>query len=340
MYEEKQQVNRHNDSERIIHARKEESKQNSKKLGELPMQSALTNNSGLTGNLKKDKKQFTQGSPTVTIPSDINSTTTPVEMNEKRIPPTITYNTEVSVSGLDKDQLPVVFKIEGFGHGHGKALLNNKKSFETTESGSYKLSIWPESQTRHGKSDGLKLVAYQGDVKLAASNPFSIASIPQNWSDKHFCDGNPDDPLFIGFSVIDSVESDSGYLFDLNKVDVSEKVETTYHDLYFKKIKNKNSDYYPATLKTKDSHGFSAQTADLFTGTLKQEQLHVFKDARTGVKDIPVPNSGFKIEMTITPDITPKSNWRIDIKKYGADAKAKGFESKAGNGIISSTFKR
>jgi len=81
-------------------------------------------------------------------------------------------------------------------------------------------------QTEPGKASKLKLTAKQGGVTLATGAPFTVSSIPQNYSD-----------TFVslvtvykgkaarGIKVQDGWESDSGTFADLDKTEIREQVE-------------------------------------------------------------------------------------------------------------------
>jgi hypothetical protein len=189
-------------------------------------------------------------------------------------------------------------------------------------------------QTDAGNGGGLSLVATQGQMPLAASNGFSVSSIPQNYTDTFVKELDDDER---GFVVQDDWDSDSGVFGDLDETEISEQVEVTKATGCFKGTGKKNSGYLAGNVRTQDTH--SSPTLNLTKpGYRVATQTCMFKDKRSGATDIPMTRSGYKL----VRDVTKKSKsagggLQYHVTKNGASVTANGIKSKAGSGSIDIT---
>jgi peptidoglycan hydrolase-like protein with peptidoglycan-binding domain len=266
----------------------------------------------------------------VTVPDHIRGSASPASMKD-RIPPRKDTTVQVDITGLKAGDPPVTLKVEGTGGGHGTVTIDGANTKSMKASGTVKLR--GATQTDVGKGGALKLVARQGATQVATSSGFSVSSIPENYSDTfvRLLTGNR-----RGFVVQDGWKSDSGTFADLNKTEISERVEETKATGCFVGLGSQNSDYLPGNALTKDTHS-SATSTLTSTGERIAQQTCMFKDNRSGSVDIPMTNSGYELIREVTA--RPKGGFDFHITKKGKQTTAKGISANAGTGSIDKTQK-
>ena len=97
-------------------------------------------------------------------------------------------------------------------------------------------------QTVPGNAGNLRLAAHQGTTLMARSDPFSVSSIPQNWSVSFNRLRTGADR---GIVVNDSWESDSGVVADLDETEISEEVQNDPGTGIFASITLSTSGFLP-----------------------------------------------------------------------------------------------
>ena len=161
------------------------------------------------------------------------------------------------------------------------------------------------TQTSPGNAGKLKLRAKLGAAVVGRSAGFSVAAYPINYTDTYLSDIN--DGIHLGMMVQDGWSSDgSGPISELDQVEISERVDMQSRD-------NPPFTVPGATSATSGTSGYNAAdslTQDTFrmakasidtTGlglgmwTRVQGQLCLFKCKRTGITDVVMPASGYKI---------------------------------------------
>jgi hypothetical protein len=264
----------------------------------------------------------------VTVPDHIRGSASPASMKD-RIPPRKDTTVQVDITGLKAGDPPVTLKVEGTGGGNGTVTIDGVNTKSMKASGTVKLR--GVTQTDVGKGGALKLVARRGATQVATSSGFTVSSIPENYSD-----------TFVrlltgtrrGFVVQDGWKSDSGTFADLNKTEISERVEETKATGCFVGLGSQNSDYLPGNVLTQDTH--SSGTASLTSiGERIAQQTCMFKDNRSGSVDIPMTNSGYELIREVT--VRPAGGFDFHITKKGKKTTAKGISSEAGAGSIDKT---
>jgi len=244
-----------------------------------------------------------------------------------RIPPRVDTPASVNITGWRPRLLGVVFSIEGAGGGNGTATINGANSVDLVASATVQLR--GVDQTAPGKAGKLSLVAHQGPTLLARSNGFSISSVPQNWSTSLVNSIN--EPDAIGMVALNSWESDSKKVSDLDEVRRKEQIEVTTKTGPWAGAVQGVSSWKDATLGSiEDHHRDSPRASFRALGSKIANQVFVFKCARTAVTDIPATNSGLVISRNITSGGTGIFNY--DISKVGTAVTANGFTSTAASG--------
>lgn len=155
-----------------------------------------------------------------------------------------------------------------------------------------------------------------------------MAAIPLNWTIKF--DSLYDENGSYGIVVRDEWESDSGDVSDLSKVDITEKVQPGVGTGVFMGYMSVNSDYLPATSFTTDRHTTPKDRLKSPGGMVVISQVSIFKDTRTGSKNIPVTNSGYTVTRRIFS--MADGTWILQTMKAGANVTANGYASNAGAG--------
>jgi hypothetical protein len=273
--------------------------------------------------------------PTVTFsPNQVRYPTTPVPMSPHRIPPRRFWPIGVGLTGHKPPMAPVEIFVEGSGVGtNGTVLVNGGSS--AFIAGPMMIILQGTVQTGPGSAGQLRLAAkFAGNI-IARSDPFSVSSIPQDYTD--VLSGLVDTSTRKGIIVQDGWQSDSGVLADLDQAEISEIVEYTGGTGAFAgTTSGKNSGYLSATSLSKDTHSFAASQLT-GPGYLLSKQVCIFRDKRTGATDIPMTNSGYHIERNLwKPHFW--SSLRFKVHKFGQDTTAKSYTSAAGAGDAEHTF--
>lgn len=268
--------------------------------------------------------------PNVVI-GNVNATTTPAG-TPNRIPPRVNTQVNVTINNWHPPMNFVTFSIEGAGGGNGTATINGGATHQTTSGGI--LNLKGGTQTSPGNAGNLKLIAHLGTTKLAESNAFSVSSIVQNFSVALKSIVNSGTKR--GIKVSNSWTSDSGNIADLDEAMRSEQVQYSKSGVFQNvKLKPKNSGYIKGTgSPVTDSHltGPVDTLKNLKgSGIITANQVFIQWDKRTGAKDIPVTNSGFKITKDLSHNATT-STTTLTTSKVGAATSANGHKSNAAQG--------
>ncbi len=288
---------------------------------------------------KNRLEEVGSGKISVTLPT-INSATTPTEMTKMRIPPKVDQNFSVNTS-----KKGVSLSVENQGGNNGSVQINGSNSITLAEAGEHNVSLKGVDQTAPGNADNLKLVAKKGDTILKRSNSFSVAAIPVNWTvlDSYTSESESKKGMMAAFEFY----SDSGDPKDLTEVSINEQVITSCKEGIFETGPSNNQvslDYQPVQNAKKqmgtsgiDSHrvGIGPITAP---GKMCFDQLHIFKDNRTGASEIPFRNSGFKVTYTVTELASdPLYKLQMIVTKEAVEVTIDGRTSQPGLGDTQTT---
>jgi hypothetical protein len=270
--------------------------------------------------------------------SRVQAATSPSGMPD-RIPPRVDTAVGVGILGWTPPMLPITISLEGAGGGNGTATIDGAATADL--SSTMTVNLRGVDQTAVGSGGNLRLVAHQGTTRLAASNRFSVASIPQNWGIAfHSLVTRCPPPMTgrcLGFNVQDSWESDSGDVADLDQVDIAERIEFDSRGGSLATLGIRTSHYLSgADTFTRDTHSVRALSD---SGFWLVKQTSMFRDNRTGAADIPVRNSGYRIGHFILPvpgtgTLGFFSDYEITTMKYGAATTALGISSGPGSGTV------
>jgi peptidoglycan hydrolase-like protein with peptidoglycan-binding domain len=269
---------------------------------------------------------------TVTI-GKVRAPSTPAAMAADRVPPRVDTAVNVTVSGVSLPMAPVTLSVDGAGGSNGTATLNGAATIDLTANAV--VQVRGGTQTAPGNGGKLRLLARQGTgPQLAASNPFTVSSIPQNYSD-----------TFVslvtgparGIVVQDGWESDSGIFTDLDETEISERVEHKSSSGSLAGFASGNSGYQAGNVLTTDTH--STSTSSLTgNGNVFTHQTCMFKDHRTGAADIPMTASGFHLTRNVVAPVPPAGGpITITTSKVGGAATANGISSGAGTANVVKT---
>lgn len=267
--------------------------------------------------------------PVVTVPTHIRGLASPAGMTD-RIPPRVDTPVAVGITGLTRG---ITLSIEGSGGNNGSATIDGGATASLVTGATVQLR--GVDQTVPGNAGNLRLAAHQGTTLMARSDPFSVSSIPQNWSVSFNRLRTGADR---GIVVNDSWESDSGVVADLDETEISEEVQNDPGTGIFASITLSTSGFLPGHLFTTDQHGTTA-AALTGPGTLSLRQTSQFNDRRSGSTNIPVRNSGYRIN---------HSAFRLPIvgtlmfltAKFGAAVTANGVTSAAGASTVTPRIQR
>lgn len=185
-------------------------------------------------------------------------------------------------------------------------------------------------QTQPGHAGRLRIYAWTVNNGLTPlTDGFSVAAIPQTMTESFYNgvyfdpDPNQPDNAWAGFAVTLDWKSDSGQNKDLDKVSIAEVLRTFWHTGSFQNYGDDEPTGYSAafdpTLRTIDTNAVLSEGLRA-PGDLITAQTHMFKDERTGARDIPMANSGYIIEFICFIDTD--GYWKITTTKVGADTNA------------------
>ena len=192
------------------------------------------------------------GSLSVQVPPRIRATSTPETMPQDRIPPGVDTPINLAVSGFAIPMIPLTVSIAGAGAANGTVSIDGAATASVIASGT--LQLRGLTQTTPGNGGKLSVVVSQGGTELTRSSPFSVAAVPQFFTDAF--DSDVTGPR-RGMAVQDGWESDSGSIADLDEVDISEQVETSEATGCFAGVGVGVSTYLPADAFTIDTHSDS-----------------------------------------------------------------------------------
>jgi hypothetical protein len=193
-----------------------------------------------------------------------------------------------------------------------------------------------------GNASKIKLVSQVRGHDAVISSGFSVAAIMQNLVEARL-GAAPGYPGELGIQVSISYQADSGTLADLDQCQWSEQVQVDSETGSLVGLGGaQNSGYLPCIntggnyVDTHSSFRIWLDNAAQLPpgqqpGHQQLSQTHTFLDLRTGVKDIPITNSGYHILRDIAPN--PQTNaLQWTTSKVGAATTANGYTSQAGAG--------
>lgn len=265
----------------------------------------------------------------------------PVEFDARarRIPPTRTVNVAVAITGLAAGRSAAI-DVEGSGGANGTATITAGASL----AGSGTVTVRGGTQTTPGSAGGLKLRAKVGGVIIGTSSGFTVAAWPIDYTDTRVSD--IDIGGAVGVKVQDGWSSDgSGPVSELTQVKISERVDIQSRDnppftnAGGTSASVGTSGYLDGHSLTTDSHAYPR--ADIKTTGLASKpwmviygQLCIFKCLRTGVTDLVMPKSGYKIVHIVIK--FPIFGWTHLTRKMGQGVTVEGRTATAGAGDASS----
>jgi hypothetical protein len=257
-----------------------------------------------------------------------------------RIAPTQTAIVPVTVSGLPAGGSARI-DVEGSGGANGSATITAGASL----AGSGTVTVRGGTQTTPGNAGNLRLRATVGGAVVGRSPGFTVAAYPINYTDTYLSDIN--DGTLLGMVVQDGWSSDgSGAISELDQVEISERVDMQSRDNPPFTIPGATSatsgtsGYNSANTLTKDTFQMakaSINTTGLGFGewTRVQGQLCLFKCLRTGVTDVVMPSSGYRIIQRVY-NLSPSPGWKHQTEHVPADITVEGRRATAGGGTAQS----
>jgi hypothetical protein len=203
------------------------------------------------------------------------------------------------------------------------------------------LDLRGSSQTEPGFAGQLGLLVQARDQDTVRSEGFSVAAIPVGAA--VIFDSKITDPRFGGVVVALHWTSDSGDPSDLDQIGVQEQVQITEPATgSLQEIDLPNHSYIDDIAPPRlivDYHATPVRDIRPSPGNrgdrVVVSQVFLFQDYRTGIdvtKNIPVASSGFYITREVFRDTDHR--WKLRTTVEGHDAKANGFSSSAGAGLV------
>ncbi len=297
---------------------------------------------------------------------------TPAKMIPDRIPPGGNYLLKLDFANGLANQYPLTIKIMGASQANGSANVSRPgaaggglptPSLPLTDPKERKVSLLvvgnrsteatdtaqaPNGGKGGGNAGNLFLGVYNKNGKLLSRTfGFSVAAIPINVTGTFLRTVKGElkiAPGAIGMLVNISWASDSGVLGDLDRVYMSEQVQGIRVTGKFKNLRNVVGTYSktPATVFSPDLNAIDIRPIvdAAKTGTPSSSevsQVFIFRDYRTGAKDIPITKSGFKITYDVLKNPVTKF-WDYVVKRQSANVTANGFTAQAGQMLRTDPF--
>lgn len=253
-----------------------------------------------------------------------------------RIAPTQSTTVPITLVGLPAGGSATI-DVEGSGGVNGTATI----TAGATLTGSGAITVRGDTQTTPGSAGALRLRATVGGTVVGRSPGFSVAAYPINYTDTYLSDIN--DGTLLGMVVQDGWSSDgSGAISELDQVEISERVDMQSRDnppftvAGATSATSGTSGYNPANSLTQDTFQMakaSIKTTGLGFGewTRVQGQLCLFKCKRTGVTDVVMPASGFRI-IQKAYNLAPAPGWKHQTVHAPAAITVEGRTATAGGG--------
>lgn len=258
-----------------------------------------------------------------------------------RIAPTRSTNVAVTLNNVPAGG-SVTIDVEGSGGANGSASVTAGATL--TNSGT--ATIRGDTQTSPGNARNLRVRAMLAAGGLLGTSPgFTVAAYPITYNSVYSSDIN--DGTLLGMVVRDDWASDgSGAMSELDEVDISERVD----------MQSRDNPPFTVPGATSASHGTSgyidgdSPTTDTFqtgkssidTSTLGygvwnrvQGQLSLFQCARTGVADVVMPDSGYRIIQRVY-NRSPAPGFRHRTIHEPAAITVEGRRATAGSGTAES----
>ena len=294
------------------------------------------------------------GLQTVTIPPDIRGAATPPAMTQNRIPPRVATPVTVTFAGTPTISTPVILSVEGGGSGNGSATVDGAPSASFAVTGATIVNLRGVDQTLDAAHAGnLRLVARQRGTQIAASNGFSVSSIPVSMShpfNRFLSDadctsvGLPAACGLRGILVHQTMDSDSGVPADLDRAKQSERIEAVTMTGIFAGATAHTGCYVSCTPSPDDANG-SGVAGRRSPGVRRSKQTFMFRDNRTGASEIPMADSGFRISQIVGP--VPGSgffgfgqSFQLEVSSIGTAHGATDPNTTCPSGTITSTAGR
>jgi hypothetical protein len=269
----------------------------------------------------------------VTVSEDIKNTDTPAGMDD-RIPTVRPTTATVTVSpDLTGSGQSVTLAVTGQDANHGTVRINNQaagQDLAITSSQPIDLSGVTQTAPSPIPTDfsapyakKLMLAVKVDGVIAVHSNGFSVANIPVNWTETFSAWASQDPaeqqrvPGDRGILVRDSWSSDGGGTIanDLTAIDLLEQVVLVSANPIgsFGSVKPQTK-RSSATTNSRDAHTIEPPFGNLTESTGIVDQVHTFRDRRTGSGDFAVNNSGYEITYHVFFD-SIANVWKITVTK-------------------------
>jgi hypothetical protein len=288
----------------------------------------------------------------------IRRNNTPVGMPD-RIPPRVDTPLRVEVTpDLGESGQAVTLALRGESQRNGTATINGRSMANITASGDVNFQGGTQTRPQFGVTRGfsapnagnLRVVVLVGGKETIRSEGFSVAAIPENYHtifSSEIVNGGFKFRFAnqIGIRVFNSWESDSGELADLGEVDQREVISEVpgSRSGSLRGIRSdSNSQYVPALRGAlPDRHTIPRTGITLGNipviffprkaGRSAVRQAFVFRDRRTGVRGVLIPNSGFEIQQEVFRD---GGSLRLTTIKTGQVVSVGENATQRGTGIV------
>jgi len=280
----------------------------------------------------RDPAEFLQSPPKITIPEHVRAPSTPEGMPD-RIPPRVDTPVVINIAGLSPYSPAVKVLVIGDGPGTSNGAVTIDGADSVLLRASATVQLRGMIQTKPGSAGNLKLLVIQEEAGFMYSSGFSVSSVPQNVSTG--LSGKDPVPGYMGIVALNTWESDSRDIADLDEVEIKEEIYVKEATGSYKGASQYTSGWMAAASGYMDDHHTDAVknlTKPIPQASSKAvHQGFIFNCARTGAAEIPVMNSGFLITRSI---VFENWEWLYENRKIGKTVIVKGTTVGAGRGFV------
>jgi hypothetical protein len=272
----------------------------------------------------------------VTLPGHITAND-PLAQLPDRIPPNFPTPVYIIINpDLTSSNQSIQLVRNGFGSGHGDFSIGQTAIQSTGNvqlTGGTQTDIDASLQGRFAGQ--LRLGVQVHGSPAVQSAGFSVAAWPKGIIAEFggLCAPSTCDQGYVGIVAKETVlPDDGGRPEDLDGINFQEQIQIgrSSGTLSNSPVKA-NPNYLVASVGITDKHEIPIEYLT-GPGTVLYWQTHLFRDYRTGVKDIPIPSSGFNITGVISLDPTT-NKYQLKIDKFGAQTTSNGYTSGPGFAI-------
>jgi outer membrane protein OmpA-like peptidoglycan-associated protein len=238
---------------------------------------------------------------------------TPAAMDD-RIPPgqRVPLAVVATVRG-NPGAVPIVVHARPDRADAGRVLLDGHFSATITRTTTLGVRGLLPSEPRQGP---LELVAVHGTREAGRGAPFYVSAIPVRMRQTLRADSPLSDGEYSAMVVAVEWESDSGFMMDLDRITVAELIQMYPGVGCFRRVRFEAPEGVPGNAGVIVDRVGARNDQMQSPGYINVQQVHVFIDERSGNTPVAMPESGYRMSLTVD-EPTPTGPLRLVAEKWG-----------------------